>query len=98
MGHGNSGVEHAQFYRAERFREKNIPFKLIFTDRLPQLHQHMKEWHIAESEVIGIYDYFLSDDPDNYLQVGEQHTHDFYEEVLWDTCLLYTSPSPRDRG
>lgn len=85
MGHGNSGVEHAQFYRAERFREKNIPFKLIFTDRLPQLHQHMKEWHIAESEVIGIYDYFLSDDPDNYLQVGEQHTHDFYEEVLWDT-------------
>ena len=85
MGRGNSGVEHAQFYRAERFREKSIPFKLIFTDRLPQLHQHMKEWHVAESEVIGIYDYLLSDDPDNYLREGEQHTHDYYEEVLWDT-------------
>jgi len=85
MGHGNSGVEHAQFYRAARFREKGIPFKLIFTDCLPQLHQHMKEWCIAEPEVIGMYDYFLSDDPDRYLHEGEQRTHDYYEEVLWDT-------------
>lgn len=85
MGHGNSGVEHAQFYRAERFREKNIPYKLVFTDHLPMLHQHMKEWHIAEDQVISLYDYLLSDDPDDYLRVGEHNTHEYYEDVLWDT-------------
>ncbi|CAM3201928.1 glycosyltransferase [Leuconostoc rapi] len=84
MGHGNSGVEHAQFYRAAQFRDKNLPFKMIFTDHLPRLHQHMKEWHIAEHEVIGVYDYLLSDDPDKYLRDGNTTMHNFDEEVLWD--------------
>ncbi|MDF7626937.1 glycosyltransferase [Lactobacillaceae bacterium L1_55_11] len=84
MGHGNSGVEHAQFYRAARFREKNIPFKLIFTDLLPELHQHMREWHLAENEVIGLYDYLLSDDPDTYLQNGIAEPRTYQEDTLWD--------------
>jgi glycosyltransferase involved in cell wall biosynthesis len=84
MGHGNSGVEHAQFYRAARFREKKLPFKLIFTDLLPKLHDHMQEWHLAENEVIGLYDYFLSDDPDAYLKNGNPKVNEFSENVLWD--------------
>ncbi|CAK8054183.1 glycosyltransferase [Eupransor demetentiae] len=84
MGHGNSGVEHAQFYRAERFREKKIPFKLVFTDLLPKLHLHMQEWHLAENEVIGMYDYFLADNPDDYLENGLREISEFQEEMLWD--------------
>ncbi|CAH1854761.1 glycosyltransferase [Convivina intestini] len=84
MGHGNSGVEHAQFYRAARFRQKNIPFKLVFTDLLPELHQHMQEWHLAEDEVIGMYDYLLSDDPDQYLKTGLIEKFSFQEDSLWD--------------
>lgn len=85
MGHGNSGVEHAQFYRATQFRDKKLPFKMVFTDHLPRLHQHMKEWHIAEHEVIGLYDYLLSDDPDKYLRNGNMIMHNYEEEILWDT-------------
>jgi accessory Sec system glycosylation protein GtfA len=84
MGHGNSGVEHAQFYRAARFREKKLPFKLIFTDFLPQLHEHMQEWHLAENEVIGLYDYLLSQNPDAYLEHGNLQVNQSSEEVLWD--------------
>lgn len=85
IGHSNSGVEHAQFYRAARFREQGLPFKLVFTDHLPQLHQHMSEWQLAEHEVIGLYDYLLSDDPDDYLQQGTRQPQVYYEESLWDT-------------
>ena len=85
MGHSNSGVEHAQFYRAARFKESNLPFKYIFTDYLPQLHQHMSEWQIAENDVIGLYDFFLSDDPRQYLRDGEAFQHTYHEDVLYDT-------------
>ncbi|KAA8371471.1 glycosyltransferase [Leuconostoc carnosum] len=84
IGHGNSGVEHAQFYRAARFREKNIPFKLIFTDLLPKLHQHIQEWQLAENEVIGLYDYLLHDDPDTYLREGEVNIHSYQQDILLD--------------
>lgn len=85
IGHSNSGVEHAQFYRADRFRDKGLPFKFVFTDHLPQLHQHMSEWHLAEHEVIGLYDYLLSDAPDDYLQAGTASPQPYHEASLWDT-------------
>lgn len=85
IGHGNSGVEHAQFYRAAYFRDKNMPFKMIFTDHLPRLHQHMQEWRLSEHEVIGLYDYLLSDEPDEYLRDGNMTVRHYDEEVLWDT-------------
>lgn len=86
IGHSNSGVEHAQFYRAARFRELGLPFKFVFTDHLPQLHQHMAEWQLAEHEVIGLYDYLLSDAPDSYLQQGTRAPQTYCEESLWDTA------------
>jgi poly(glycerol-phosphate) alpha-glucosyltransferase len=84
IGHGNSGVEHAQFYRAQCFREKNMVFKLIYTDYLPELHEHMKEWRLKENEVIGLYDYLLSDNPSEYLQNGLAHTNVYRQQTLVD--------------
>lgn len=84
IGHGNSGVEHAQFYRAQCFREKNMAFKLIYTDYLPQLHEHMKEWHLKENEVIGLYDYLLSDEPTDHLKNGLNDTNVYQQHVLVD--------------
>jgi len=84
MGHGNSGVEHAQFYRADRFRERQIPFKLIFNELLPNLHQHMKEWNLKESEVINVFDFLMSDDPHEYALNGLKETYESENDVLWD--------------
>lgn len=84
MGHGNSGVEHAQFYRAELFNRKNIPFKIVFNNFLPELHKHAKEWNLRENQLIGIYDYFLADNPDDYLENGLNSINQFSEEILSD--------------
>ena len=46
---------------------------------------------------------FLVHLPDSELQSGDrlffqiEQAHWFYEDFLADACLLYTSPSPRDR-
>ncbi|EJF34794.1 glycosyltransferase [Weissella koreensis] len=84
MGHGNSGVEHAQFYRADRFREKQIPFKFIFNELLPNLHQHMKEWNLKESEVINVFDFLMSDNPNEYALNGIKETYESENDTLWD--------------
>ncbi|MBS9336190.1 glycosyltransferase [Fructobacillus papyrifericola] len=70
MGHGNSGVEHAQFYRLRAFFELGEPAKLVFTDLLPELHDHLKEWHLKEEQVINLYDYLMAEDPNRYLTEG----------------------------
>lgn len=84
IGHGNSGVEHAQFYRANCFRKLNVPFKIVLTDLLPELHVHMQEWHLSENEVISLYDYFLSEDPNNYLEHGQRVLNDYSEDIISD--------------
>ena len=84
MGHGNSGVEHAQFYRGKLFNSKKIPFKLVFNNFLPELHKHAQEWELNENQLIGIYDYFLAEDPDDYLENGLSEINDFNETVLID--------------
>ncbi|WP_061993460.1 glycosyltransferase [Fructobacillus ficulneus] len=70
MGHGNSGVEHAQFYRAQCFDENQQDYKLVFVNYLPELHLHMQEWQLAEKNVIGLYDFLLANDPGLYLDQG----------------------------
>ncbi|WEV71427.1 glycosyltransferase [Lactobacillus sp. ESL0785] len=58
MGLGNSGVEHAEFYRAKRFKDENIPYKFVFVSLVPELHQAMKKWHLHRDEVINMWEYF----------------------------------------
>ncbi|GAP02718.1 glycosyltransferase Gtf1 [Fructobacillus pseudoficulneus] len=86
IGHGNSGVEHAEFYRAQCFSAKKMPFKLVFSDLLPELHTHLREWGLKEAEVIGLYDFLLADDPTAYLENGSssKQLRTFSSRVLTD--------------
>ncbi|NLS38014.1 glycosyltransferase [Fructobacillus tropaeoli] len=86
MGHGNSGVEHAQFYRAQCFLDRQLPFKIVFTDLLQDLHIHMREWHLPENQVIGLYDFLLAADPLDYLDNGlpADEVQNSHEKILID--------------
>ncbi|MBS9334522.1 glycosyltransferase [Fructobacillus sp. M1-13] len=70
MGHSNSGVENAQFYRLEAFDSIGQPAKLILSDLLPKLHEHMQEWQLEETNVLNLYDYLMAAEPARYLDRG----------------------------
>lgn len=59
MGIGNSGVEHAEFYRARRFAQAELPYRFIFLSLIPELHQAMSKWKLAPTEVINIWEYLV---------------------------------------
>ncbi|MFT8338402.1 glycosyltransferase [Schleiferilactobacillus harbinensis] len=68
MGIGNSGIEHAEFYRARLFKTIGLPFKFVFVDLAPELREAMKAWHLANDSVANMWEYFtLGDD---YLRHG----------------------------
>lgn len=58
MGIGNSGVEHAEFYRKKMFERKSLPYRFIFVDLIPNLHEAMKKWNISNTEVINMWEFF----------------------------------------
>ena len=55
MGIGNSGVEHAQFYRAKRFDQANLDYKFIFMALVDNLHEAMDKWDLRDDQVINIW-------------------------------------------
>lgn len=59
MGIGNSGVEHAQFYRAKRFDQVNLPYKFLFVQLVKELHPAMDAWNLRNDQVISMYEYFV---------------------------------------
>lgn len=59
MGIGNSGVEHAQFYRAKRFDAAQLPYRFVFTELVPELHEAMTAWHLTDAQVINMWAYFV---------------------------------------
>lgn len=59
MGIGNSGVEHAEFYRAKLFKSEKIPYKFLFVDLIPNLHEAMKKWNLKTNEVINMWEYLV---------------------------------------
>lgn len=59
MGIGNSGVEHAQFYRAKLFDQEKIPYRFLFVQLIKELHPAMDEWNLSNSQVISMYEYFV---------------------------------------
>ncbi|PWF99919.1 glycosyltransferase [Levilactobacillus bambusae] len=59
MGVGNSGVEHAQFYRAKRFDQANLPYRFIFVELIKNLHEAMDVWQIKDDQVINMWEYFV---------------------------------------
>lgn len=54
----NSGIEHAQLKRAGLFRDHGEPFKMIFREWNPRLHEYLNHNDVADSEILGMFDYF----------------------------------------
>ncbi|HAT55283.1 MAG TPA: glycosyl transferase [Lactobacillus sp.] len=59
MGIGNSGVEHAEFYRAKLFKRVDLPYKFLFTNLVEDLHEAMDKWNLKPNEVINMWEYFV---------------------------------------
>ncbi|USS90018.1 glycosyltransferase [Fructilactobacillus carniphilus] len=68
MGLGNSGVEHAEFYRADRFRQADLPFRFLFLNLVPELHEAMDRWRLKDSEVLNLWEYLVLGG--DYLKTG----------------------------
>lgn len=62
MGIGNSGVEHAQFYRAKRFDQAGLDYHFIFMELVDNLHEAMDKWNLSDNQVINIWEYFVYGD------------------------------------
>ncbi|ERL64519.1 glycosyltransferase [Schleiferilactobacillus shenzhenensis] len=72
IGMGNSGIEHAQFYRAKRFAQAGLPYRLVYVDLIPELRPAMKQWHLSNQSVLNMWEYFVLGD--DYLQHGVTRT------------------------
>lgn len=82
MGIGNSGVEHAQFYRARRFDEVGLPYRYIFVQLINNLHEAMDTWNLKNDQVINMYEYFVLGD--DYLHQGVQKFYPVKNETVVD--------------
>ena len=68
IGMGNSGVEHAEFYRGKVLTQAGIPFRYLFYRLNRDLQAPMKRWGLANEQVINMWEYFtLGED---YLRHG----------------------------
>lgn len=54
----NSGIEHAQLKRAHLFRTHNEPFKMVFREWNPRIHNYLKNNGVSDNETIAMFDYF----------------------------------------
>ena len=54
----NSGIEHAQLKRAGLFRDHGEPFKMIFREWNPRLHDYLQANGVSDDETLGMFDYF----------------------------------------
>lgn len=68
MGMGNSGVEHAEFYRANRFDQAGLSYRFVFLDLIRDLHPAMDRWHLRDDQVINLWEYCVLGD--DYLKNG----------------------------
>ena len=82
MGIGNSGVEHAQFYRAKCFDLVNLPYKFVFMELVKNLHEAMYSWGIKENQVINIWEFFVLGD--SYLFEGIREKDEPHDDLLID--------------
>lgn len=68
MGIGNSGVEHAEFYRAKLFDRMGIDYRFVMLDVVRELREAMDKWQIKNANMINIWEYFTFGD--EYLRHG----------------------------
>ncbi|MBO0452058.1 glycosyltransferase [Candidatus Enterococcus murrayae] len=82
MGIGNSGVEHAQFYRAKCFDTVQLPYKYIFVELVKNLHEAMEAWSIPDNKVINMWELFVFGK--DYIKKGAEKEYEHKEEILLD--------------
>lgn len=83
MGIGNSGVEHAQFYRANRFDQAKLPYRFVFTELVPELHEAMAKWQLTNAQVINMWEYFVFGA--DYLLTGKTPTRPVQKNTVIDS-------------
>lgn len=82
MGIGNSGVEHAQFYRSKCFEKVQLPYKYVFVELIKNLHEAMEVWNIPDNKVINMWEFFVFGS--DYLKNGASKKYEHAEEILLD--------------
>lgn len=82
MGIGNSGVEHAQFYRAKCFDRVKLPYKYVFVELVKNLHEAMAAWDIPDNNVINMWELFVFGN--DYIKNGAKKRYEHKEEILLD--------------
>ncbi|WP_125768746.1 glycosyltransferase [Lapidilactobacillus wuchangensis] len=70
IGMGNSGVEHAEFYRAKVLEQVGMPYRYLFYRLNRDLHKPMDRWGLKNDQVINMWEYFTLGE--NYLHHGVQ--------------------------
>ncbi|MFR3684321.1 MAG: glycosyltransferase, partial [Enterococcus sp.] len=79
---GNSGVEHAQFYRAKCFENVQLPYKYVFVELVKNLHEAMEAWALPDNKVINMWEFFVFGK--DYLKNGAKKKFEHKEEILLD--------------
>lgn len=92
MGIGNSGVEHAQFYRGELFDKAGIPYRYVFVELVRELHEAIDAWNLRNDQVINMWEYFVYGD--KYLDHGPLYKQAVKSDMVIDstnTNRMFTS-------
>ncbi|CAH0416294.1 glycosyltransferase [Periweissella fabaria] len=82
MGIGNSGVEHAQFYRGKLFDKAGLPYRYVFVELVRELHEAMDAWNLSNDQVINMWEYFVYGD--EYLDHGPLYKQAVSSEMVID--------------
>lgn len=83
IGMGNSGIEHAEFYRAKRFEQAGLPYKYIYTDLVKELREAMAQWKLKNESVANLWEYFVFGE--EYLHNGIKQEYDASTNLLIDS-------------
>jgi len=83
IGMGNSGVEHAEFYRGKVLDQAGLPYRYIFYRLNRDLQAPMKRWGLRNDQVINMWEYFtLGED---YLKNGVQTFYKHSTKLVIDS-------------
>lgn len=83
MGLGNSGVEHAEFYRAARFEQANLPYRFVFLDLIKELRAATAKWQLADERVLNLWEYCVFGG--DYLTTGAAPTQAETSDLIIDS-------------
>lgn len=114
MGIGNSGVEHAQFYRANRFEQAKLPYRFVFMELVNNLHEAMDRWDLRDDQVINLWEFLAFGDeyarhglksrttPASFMAVDKSNTNRMKETITSSGLRIreyyVKKPNPEKKG